>query len=260
MTNPSPASPRPVPILLWILGLGAAGFAAGFVGPMVFAPEANQGPLVGILLSGPAGLLLGLVLGLACRLLRVPSAGQWWTLMFSCAAAVLVTLYFVMPEPALRGYGLDAQIQSCEPVAQVAEAAIQDWEQRVAATPWAHPSPEWREEARQMLLNDRGVVLNVIVLRKKRVLEARKPWNKGRMIASDWMASSEQKSYYAQYAGGSCSAYPVGSRSVHFSVYDVSILDRPGSSEWPPRQSAATFLNRETLDPVPEQYRDLVGE
>ena len=43
--------------------LGAIGFAAGFIGPIVFMPESNQGPLLGILITGPGGFLLGLVLG-----------------------------------------------------------------------------------------------------------------------------------------------------------------------------------------------------
>ena len=39
--------------------LGSIGFAAGFFGPILFAPEANQGPLLGIFITGPAGALLG---------------------------------------------------------------------------------------------------------------------------------------------------------------------------------------------------------
>lgn len=39
--------------------LGFAGCAVGFVGPMVLAPGANQGPLLGLLLTGPAGAVLG---------------------------------------------------------------------------------------------------------------------------------------------------------------------------------------------------------
>lgn len=39
--------------------LGSIGFAAGFFGPLLFAPEANQGPLLGIFITGPAGALLG---------------------------------------------------------------------------------------------------------------------------------------------------------------------------------------------------------
>lgn len=43
--------------------LGGIGFAGGFFGPMIFAPEANQGPLLGILLTGPIGFLVGLAWG-----------------------------------------------------------------------------------------------------------------------------------------------------------------------------------------------------
>ena len=38
---------------------GAIGFSIGFFGPIVFTPEANQGPLLGIFITGPLGFLLG---------------------------------------------------------------------------------------------------------------------------------------------------------------------------------------------------------
>jgi hypothetical protein len=38
--------------------VGGIGFVAGFVGPMIFAPG-NQGPLLGIFATGPAGFALG---------------------------------------------------------------------------------------------------------------------------------------------------------------------------------------------------------
>jgi hypothetical protein len=38
---------------------GAVGFTAGFFGPMLFVPSANQGPLLGIFITGPLGLMLG---------------------------------------------------------------------------------------------------------------------------------------------------------------------------------------------------------
>jgi hypothetical protein len=49
---------------LFAAGLGAAtvgacGFAIGFVGPMILAPDANQGPLLGIFITGPLGAVLG---------------------------------------------------------------------------------------------------------------------------------------------------------------------------------------------------------
>ncbi|HEX5010885.1 MAG TPA: hypothetical protein VFY71_10830 [Planctomycetota bacterium] len=50
-------------VLGFAAAVGGAGFAAGFFGPLIVTPEANQGPLLGIFFTGPAGLLLGLVWG-----------------------------------------------------------------------------------------------------------------------------------------------------------------------------------------------------
>jgi len=49
--------------LLGALVLGALGFALGFFGPMIFAPDANQGPMLGIFITGPGGVVLGALLG-----------------------------------------------------------------------------------------------------------------------------------------------------------------------------------------------------
>ena len=43
--------------------LGGIGFAAGFFGPIIFAPGANQGPLLGIFITGPLGFVIGLIYG-----------------------------------------------------------------------------------------------------------------------------------------------------------------------------------------------------
>jgi hypothetical protein len=45
------------------LVVGAIGFCGGFFGPMIFAPEANQGPMLGIFITGPLGVLAGAVGG-----------------------------------------------------------------------------------------------------------------------------------------------------------------------------------------------------
>lgn len=51
-------------ILLTAVILGAIGFVAGFFGPILLQPEANQGPLLGIFITGPLGFVLGLGLGI----------------------------------------------------------------------------------------------------------------------------------------------------------------------------------------------------
>ena len=55
---------------LWSVVLGGLGFACGFVGPIAFHPEANQGPLLGIFITGPVGLVGGAILGVIAYSLR----------------------------------------------------------------------------------------------------------------------------------------------------------------------------------------------
>lgn len=50
-------------ILLGAVLVGGIGFIGGFLGPMIFAPGANQGPLLGIFITGPAGFVVGGIIG-----------------------------------------------------------------------------------------------------------------------------------------------------------------------------------------------------
>lgn len=43
--------------------IGSIGFTSGFFGPMIFSPSSNQGPLLGIFITGPIGFLIGLLGG-----------------------------------------------------------------------------------------------------------------------------------------------------------------------------------------------------
>jgi hypothetical protein len=43
--------------------VGGVSFVAGFFGPIIFAPEANQGPLLGLFITGPLGAIVGAVGG-----------------------------------------------------------------------------------------------------------------------------------------------------------------------------------------------------
>ena len=51
--------------------VGGIGFVGGFFGPMIFAPGANQRPLLGLLITGPLGFLIG---GLANGFARTSAA------------------------------------------------------------------------------------------------------------------------------------------------------------------------------------------
>jgi hypothetical protein len=50
-------------VVLGALATGAVGFAAGFFGPLLLAPDANQGPLLGTFITGPLGVVAGAIGG-----------------------------------------------------------------------------------------------------------------------------------------------------------------------------------------------------
>jgi hypothetical protein len=56
--------------MAWAGIVGAVGFCGGFFGPMVLAPEANQGPLLGLFITGPLGFVAGAIGGLIHGLRR----------------------------------------------------------------------------------------------------------------------------------------------------------------------------------------------
>lgn len=64
------ATGLPVFVGTGALALGGLGFVLGFFGPMIFAPEANQGPMLGIFITGPGGAVLGAIAGWVAWLRR----------------------------------------------------------------------------------------------------------------------------------------------------------------------------------------------
>jgi hypothetical protein len=62
-------------IALWTVltavAVGAIGFLIGFVGPMIFYPSSNIGPIIGFL-TGPLGFVLGAIIGCVVGVVRKP--------------------------------------------------------------------------------------------------------------------------------------------------------------------------------------------
>jgi hypothetical protein len=243
-------------VIAWVLIMGGAGFVAGFFGPVIFAPGANQGPLVGILISGPGGVLLGVVLFAISRLSNSSTKRQWQILVASSALLAVVTLYLILPAPELYGYLQDVTIQSCKRPIDVADDAIRHWNKQIAPRPGA-ARLGWQEDSREMLQDDDGVILTVTIIREKKVLEAQKPWNRGQVVAKEWQPVDMQKSYYARYAGSVCGNYGTGTHSVLFN--DQYFYGYPRNLGWPPRK-LVNFLDLQTLESVPDKYRDLAGD
>jgi len=242
-------------ILKFVLALGVTGFVAGFFGPIALNPEANQGPLLGIFITGPLGALAGLAIGALFRFLPVSSTLRHRTLAGLCAALGIGTLYACLPEPAVRGYVIEAHLEACSSPAQAFSASLAEWEDAVERVTWATPPANWKDTARRNVERDTGAVLTMRVARRTSIYEHRKPWNSGRRTAGPWVAVDEAERYYVSDAGAACASYAARGREL-YTPFSDSTYDAP-SREWPPTDTTG-FLGLMELGPVPAEYRQLL--
>jgi len=255
MENVSRGSVRP-PLVVWVALPAALGFVAGFLGPVVLNPGANQGPLLGIFITGPGGAVLGLFAGLVTRPLRLPAAREWQVLIGVSAALVLWTLNMSLPPPQRIGTVLDAEVATCSPPSEALDRALGHWERRLAGT---DARPGWQADARAAVAADAAVVLELTAVRSFGIYESRKPWNRGRLQARSETPAGAPQRLYARYAGGACGAYRVGMRGMYYASRDQGPTGR-GPREWPPTSDVARFLGLAVVVPAPDRYVRLVAD
>lgn len=236
----------------WML-IGAAAFAAGFFGPLMFDPEANQGPLVGILITGPLGLMLSLLLWAVSAIFKVPAGIQWRVLYTVAAVGVLITLFCVQPEPKVRGYVFEGEVESCATPTEAEAEVLDYWEGRIADVSWKEPRAGWRADMQRLLGDAPGVVVSVRMQRENTIKENRKPWNSGTRFAAGWSTKSDETPFYD--ASGSCDRYPDGTKIRGYQESDYE--ERIRSADiWPPTE-LLYVLSASVLAPVPEQWAAL---
>lgn len=203
----SPAGTLGHSLRVWTATLGVAGFLAGFIGPLIVNPDANQGPLLGLFVTGPGGALAGLVLGTVAGLLPMSDAARRHSLLVCVLALVLGTLYVALPGPRTAGSVIDAAVLDCSPAAHdpIASAG--------------------------------AVVLTMHVTRRVMILEHRKPWNRGRKTAGTWSAMDTSERFYADDDGGICSVYLRREPQLYMPFSNVTYESR--SKSWPTTDPAA---------------------
>jgi len=54
--------------------IGFPSFLIGFIRPIIFTPQPNQGPLLGIFITGPVGAVIGFIVGALYIQLRRPKS------------------------------------------------------------------------------------------------------------------------------------------------------------------------------------------
>jgi len=234
----------------WAVVLGITGFVCGFVGPMVFAPESNQGPMLGIFITGPAGAVLGAIVGVVINAMNV-SAGTAIRLL--AGAAVLVaatTIYFAIPAPHYYADAVEGEIRKCTTPELLRDDAVKRLNELAANHP-PLPSPVgWGDAFDKALDEDHGVVLEVHLSRYRRLYRREARWNRDTLEAGPWVASDATATYYAIYGGPECDGYAAGTDA------QFNVVTRAGI--WPPA-GLAEMLNVGVATPLDPDEVSVVG-
>lgn len=168
--------------LRWIVIIGGFGFAAGFFGPMIFAPGANQGPLVGIFITGPLGAIAGGVLWLLSSNLKWSIDVQKRAAAAACALiAVGIGIAVLMPEDEWLGQIYEIEVASCAP-----------------------------GSANEVILNA-AVIKERVFKMQKPLFKAAYPFGFDIVRPKPWVTSF--------YATGACADFPQGFKGKYFADY-----------------------------------------
>ena len=229
-------------VLRWCVVLGVVGFLCGFVGPILLAPEANQGPLLGIFITGPGGALAGVILGSIVRVLNPEPRVASHALTVATVVMAIGTLYVCIPGPHLRATVVDANIRSCVPVASMRDDVVGSLNEKAKAGPVAI---QWRERFDQELAMRPGVAIAAHVFRETRMYEERARWNRGQLFAESWRQTDADQHYFASYEGGNCNDYPIGTRSLLMLTGNTAV--------WPP-YGIPEMLGFKVAEPISEDF------
>jgi hypothetical protein len=237
-------------MLRWACVLGIVGFLSGFIGPTVLAPGANQGPMLGLFITGPGGALLGAILGWLVGLLRIPEPIASRSLYVVGMVEAVIVLYVCIPAPQFRADIVDAEIRRCVDPESLREATVNRLNQIAAARPPLNKPIRWGEAFDRALAENTGVVIEVHIFRRSRLYENEALWNRGTLVVKPWVSANEQSTYFASYLGKDCAGYTNRPRSMLVATGHVSI--------WPPAY-IAEMLELKVAGPPPADVASLLA-
>jgi len=234
----------------WAGVLGITGFVCGFVGPMVFAPESNQGPMLGIFITGPAGALLGAILGVVVGAMSLSAATANRFLVGAAMLVAATTIYFAIPEPHYYADAVEGEIRECATPEPLRDGAVKRLNELAASHPPLPRPVAWGDAFDKALDEDHGVVLEVHLSRYRRLYRREARWNRDTLEAGPWVASDATATYYAISGGPECDGYAIGANALFNVVSRVGI--------WPPA-GLAEMLNVSVATPLDSDEVSVVG-
>lgn len=239
---------------IWAILLGFVGFYFGARGQFILLEkQANLAPLLGVILTGPAGLLVGILMGELSTRYRLSTRKN---LLFLAIAVVVVgggSLYMTVAEfdPTIRL--VDAEIVGCEKIDELLASQAKHWSEGDAANPRPRARPNWEQDIRDMVRAEPGVVLTMRIYRQAWVREQRWSWGDVSQSVDNWKSINETKQVFVAIADSvshsPCQGFTLGERR-----FSSVIWEETTSKDFLPTEKISRFLWLPVLQQVPPEY------
>jgi len=234
--------------LIWAFTLGAVGLVCGYSGQAWLLKTGDSlGPMLGILLTGPAGFVVGIVLGgLSAR--KQLHTGR--NVLFLTITALIVgigSLYLTVAEYKPVVHLVDAEIVGCEPPDKLLQAQTIHWSARNGTPP---NRPNWQQEVPEMVKTQPGGVLTIRIHQEAWVRQQQWRWGEVSIKVDKWKRTSEVKKVFAAISPpgdlAACAHFVVGTRNYSSVAWeDFDLL---------PPEKLSRFLWLPVLQQVPAAY------
>ena len=228
--------------------LGATGFLAGFLIPVWRTPYANQGPLLGIFITGPLCTAIGIVLGLLGNSLKLSQRTRLTMLLVSCALTFVVVYSICEPEDRWECDLVYGTVTKCIKASSFQGEVEANWERSIAINKQKKVLNSWKADVGRSLTEAAGHVAILHVERRRSIYEGRHTSNKGQTYATPWNVKSESVKYFLE--GDVClqnsNRPPV--------TYLADWPEWPEHERFPP-DDAARLLSVAVLRTVPAKYK-----
>lgn len=242
--------------LIWAIVLGFVGFIFGYYGQdILLVAPGSAAPLIGIVVTGPIGFLVGLLLGGLSARIHLSTKQNLIFLAIAALASSVGTLYFTVSEYRPAIWLVDAEIVGCEQVDQLLERKTKHWSReviRVKKEGIIDPRPNWEQEIPDMLQAKPGAVLSIRIYQEAWINEQKWSWGSISRRADSWKSVNENLQVFAPIIitdpvqHSLCERFVLGERRFF-------ALRSEHSNDYPPSK-LAEFLQLRVLQQVPPEY------
>ncbi|MEP6834958.1 MAG: hypothetical protein ABJB74_16345 [Gemmatimonas sp.] len=242
-----------MPLLNWVLTLGACGLVAGIWGPIRFNPQFQMGPLIGVFMTGPLGAILGVAGYFISRWMHWPMPVQWRVIAVTAVLLVAGTILSSFPAPEFKAFIVNSTVVRCRPVSALRDELLAHWKERVDNIKSTEPAVGWPQQMATTVQSAQGFVIDVHVVRRTEIRVNRKPWNRGTLVALDRTKPDETTSYFDDSVKASCANYVEG-KALEIFVDFASRRRVTNSQDWPPTE-IDRIVDMLPPNPVPAEYQ-----